>query len=436
MPKCTSNEVEMGRLGRRIISANFDGGDLSTEGGALLLRQVDRRIGLTGAMARAFDDRRRGASVIHGVRDLLAQRIYGLCCGWEDVSDHNALRRDLVLQTAVGRVDELASAPTLSRLETSSTRAHAAALHGVLLEQFIASKTSRPKELVLDVDATHMPLHGGQEKSHFHRYYDNYCYLPLYVFCGQDILACVLRPSYRDPASVLSALIKLITKRLRQAWPRIRIVVRGDSGFCRPQALRRFEKWGLHYIVGLQKNAALLWRVELAELALADRYRRAGVKQRMIGEFRYAARSWDRERRVIAWLEHDANGRNPRFIVTNLKGGPKALYERVYCARGKAENRIKEAQLDLFGRRASCHKFQANQMRLLLAAFAYTLMINLRRLALAGTELARACTATIRVKLLKIGAAIMRNTRRVRVLFASHHPLQHVFIGAARALAP
>lgn len=245
MPKCTSNEVEMGRLGRRIISANFDGGDLSTEGGALLLRQVDRRIGLTGAMARAFDDRRRGASVIHGVRDLLAQRIYGLCCGccgWEDVSDHNALRRDLVLQTAVGRVDELASAPTLSRLETSSTRAHAAALHGVLLEQFIASKTSRPKELVLDVDATHMPLHGGQEKSHFHRYYDNYCYLPLYVFCGQDILACVLRPSYRDPASVLSALIKLITKRLRQAWPRIRIVVRGDSGFCRPQALRRFEK--------------------------------------------------------------------------------------------------------------------------------------------------------------------------------------------------
>lgn len=222
----------MGRLGRRIINANFDGGDISTEGGALLLRQVDRRIGLTTAIARAFDDRRRGASTTHGVRDLLAQRIYGLCCGWEDVSDHNALRRDLVLQTAVGRVDELASAPTLSRLENSSTRSDAAALHGVLLDQFIASKTSRPKELVLDGDATHMPLYGEQEKSHFHRYYDNYCYLPLYVFCGQDILACVLRPSYRDPASVLCALIKLITKRQRQAWPRIRIVVRGDSGFC------------------------------------------------------------------------------------------------------------------------------------------------------------------------------------------------------------
>jgi hypothetical protein len=436
MPNCTNEPIELGKVGRRVVEASFDGGDIVSDGGVLLLRQVDQRIGLTKSIARVFDDRRRRASVAHGMRDLLAQRIYGLCCGWEDVCDHNVLRRDLALQTAVGRADELASAPTLSRLETSSTRAQAAALHGVLLDQFIASKGKRPRELVLDIDATHVPLHGAQEKAHFHRYYDNYCYLPLYVFCGQDILACVLRPSSRDPASILSALIKLITRRLRQAWPRVRIIVRGDSGFCRPQALRRFEKWGLHYIVGLQKNAALLHRVSLAELALADMYRKAGTKQRMIGEFDYAARSWDRERRVIARLEHDAHGANPRFIVTNLKGGPKALYERVYCARGEAENRIKEAQLDLFGRRASCHKFQANQLRLLLAAFAYTLMINLRRLALAGTELARACTATIRVKLLKIGAAIVRNTRRVRVLLASQHPLKHVFLHAAQALAP
>ena len=436
MPNCTVEPVDLGRVGRRVIEASFDGGDIVSDGGVLLLRQVDQRIGLTKSIARVFDDRRRRASVAHSMRDMLAQRIYGLCCGWEDVCDHNVLRRDLALQTAVGRVDDLASGPTLSRLETSSTRKQAASLHGVLLDQFIASKPSRPKELILDIDATHMPLHGAQEKAHFHRYYDNYCYLPLYVFCGQDILACVLRPSSRDPASILSALIKLIARRLRQAWPRLRIIVRGDSGFCRPQALRRFEKWGLHYIVGLQKNAALLQRVELAELALADMYHKTGGKQRMIGEFDYAARSWNRERRVIARLEHDAHGRNPRFVVTNLKGGPKALYERVYCARGEAENRIKEAQLDLFGRRASCHKFQANQLRLLLAAFAYTLMINLRRLALGGTELARACTATIRIKLLKIGAAIVRNTRRVRVLLASQHPLQHVFLSAARALAP
>lgn len=436
MPNCTNDQVVLGKVGRRLIEASFDGGDIVSDGGVLLLRQVDQRIGLTKSIARVFDDRRRRASVAHSMRDMLAQRIYGLCCGWEDVCDHNVLRRDLALQSAVGRVEELASAPTLSRLENSSTRIDCAALHGVLLDQFIASKTARPKELVLDIDATHVPLHGAQEKAHFHRYYDNYCYLPLYVFCGQDILACVLRPSSRDPASILSALIKLITRRLRQAWPRIRIIVRGDSGFCRPQALKRFEKWGLHYIVGLQKNAALLQRVALAELALAEMYEKAGGKQRMIGEFDYAARSWDRERRVIARLEHDTRGANPRFIVTNLKGSPKALYERLYCARGEAENRIKEAQLDLFGRRASCHRFQANQMRLLLAAFAYTLMINLRRLALTGTELARACSATIRTRLLKIGAAIVRNTRRVRVLLSSHHPLKHIFLSAAHALAP
>lgn len=436
MPDCTNERIELGKVGRRVIEASFDGGDIVSDGGVLLLRQVDQRIGLSKSMARVFDDSRRRASIKHEIRDLLAQRIYGLCCGWEDVCDHNVLRRDLALQTAVGKVEDLASAPTLSRLETTSTRAQAAALHGVLLDQFIASKVVRPKELVLDIDATHVPLHGAQERAHFHYHYDNYCYLPLYVFCGQDILACVLRPSSRDPASVLSALIKLITRRLRQAWPRIRIVIRGDSGFCRAKALQRFEKWGLHYIVGLAKNSVLQQRVALAELALADMYQKAGSKQRMIGEFTYAARSWNRERRVITRLEHDAHGPNPRFIVTNLKGTPKALYERVYCARGEAENRIKEAQLDLFGRRASCHKFQANQLRLLLAAFAYTLMINLRRLALAGTELARACTATIRTKLLKIGAAIVRNTRRVRVLLASQHPLKHTFLSAARALAP
>jgi hypothetical protein len=436
MPNCTNEVANLGRVGRRVIEAAFDGGDIVSDGGVLLLRRVDRRIGLTDAVARVFADSRRSASVTHSVRDMLAQRIYGLCCGWEDVCDHNVLRRDLALQTAVGRVDELASAPTLSRLETSATRAHAAALHGVLLDQFIASRAKPPRELILDIDATHVPLHGAQEKAHFHRYYDNYCYLPLYVFCGQDLLACVLRPSSRDPASILSALIKLIAQRLRQAWPEARIIVRGDSGFCRPAALRRFDQWGLHYIIGLQKNAALLKRVELAELALLDAYQATGIKQRMIGEFDYAAGTWDRERHVIARLEHDAHGANPRFVVTSLHGDCAALYEQLYCARGEAENRIKEAQLDLFGRRASCHKFQANQLRLLLAALAYTLMISLRRLALHGTELERACTATIRVKLLKIGAAVMRNTRRVRVLLASQHPLKHVFLSAARALAP
>ncbi len=436
VPKCTEAPVGFGRVGRRVIEAAFDGGDIVSDGGVLLLRLADERIGLTRAVAAAFGDSRRAASVVHGVREMLAQRIYGLCCGWEDVSDHNELRRDLALQTAVGRVDELASGPTLSRLETSATSEHAAALNGVLIDQFIASHSRAPRELVLDIDATHVPLHGAQEKSHFHRYYDNYCYLPLYVFAGQDLLACVLRPSSRDPASVLSALVKLMAARLRQAWPDVRLIVRADSGFCRPAALRRFDKWGVHYIIGLQKNSALLDRVAVAELALAEQHQDHGGKHRLIGEFDYAARTWDRQRRVIARLEHDARGANPRFVVTSLQGDAVALYEQLYCARGEAENRIKEAQIDLFGRRASCHKFAANQLRLLLAALAYTLMINLRRLALKGTELERACTATIRTKLLKIGAAIIRNTRRVRVLLASQHPLKHAFLTAAQALAP
>lgn len=435
MPKCTDGRIALGKVGRRVIEAAFDGGDLASDGGVVLLRQVDERIGLTRAAARVFADRRRRASVTHGVRDMLAQRVYALCCGWEDVSDHNVLRRDLALQTAVGRVDDLASGPTLSRLETGATPAHAAALNAVLVEQFIASQARAPKELVLDIDATHVPLHGTQERAHFHRYYDNYCYLPLYVFCGQDMLACVLRPSSRDPASVLSALVKLLVRRLREKWPGVRVIVRADSGFCRPQALRRLERWGVDYVIGLQKNSALLQRVALAELYLADAYKDSGTKQRLIGEFSYGAKTWGRERRVVARLEHDARGANPRFIVTSLSGHAEVLYERLYCARGEAENRIKEAQLDLFGRRASCHKYHANQLRLLLAALAYTLMVHLRRLALQGTELAQACTATVRTRLLKIGAAIVRNTRRVRLFLASHHPLQHVFEAAARALA-
>jgi hypothetical protein len=437
MPNCTVEAIELGKVGRRVVKASFDGGDISSDADVLLLRRADDRIGLTRAVAAVFADDRRAASVRHPIHPLLAQRIYALCCGWEDVTDHNTLRHDLALQTAVGRATALASGPTLCRLEAAATPAHAAALHGVLLDQFVASRAAPPAELILDIDATHVPLHGGQEKAHFHAYYDNYCYLPLYVFCGQDLLACVLRPSDRDPASVVSALVKLLVRRLRSQWPGVRILVRADSGFCRPRVLRRFEQWGVDYIIGLQKNAVLEQRVAFAELAVADAYQETGEKQRLIGEFPYAAGTWNRERRVIARLEHGDQGANPRFVVTSLEGSDAtALYEDLYCLRGEAENRIKEAQLDLFGRRASSSKYQANQLRLLLAGLAYTLMVQLRRLALAGTELSRACTATIRVKLLKIGAAIVRNTRRVRVLMASHHPLRHVFFAAVQALAP
>jgi hypothetical protein len=429
--------VSFAKIGRREVQAAFDGGDIVSDGGVMLLREVDGRIGLIAAAARAFVDDRRAASVRHSIRDMLAQRVFALACGHEDVTDHNALRSDLVLQTAVNRVEPLASGPTLSRLETAASPQIAARLNEVLVDTFIASHKKPPVELVLDIDATHVPLHGAQERAHFHYHYDNYCYLPLYVFAGQDMLACVLRPSDREPAKVFAALIKLLAAKLRRAWPQVRLIVRADSGFCRPRALRRFDQWGIHYIIGFAKNEALLNMVALAQHALAEQSERAGgSKQRWIGEFMYAARTWDRQRRVIARLEHDARGPNPRFVVTSLQGDAQALYEQLYCARGEAENRIKEAQLDLFGRRASCHRYAANQLRLLLAALAYTLMIHLRRMALKGTELERACSDTIRTKLLKIGAAVLRNTRRVRLLLASSHPMKHVFVVAARALAP
>lgn len=435
MPKCTDATMELGRVGRRVIQANFQGGDISSDGGVLLLRQLDEHLGLSRAAAAVLSDPRDPSRITHSLRDLLAQRIYGLCCGYEDLNDHDTLRDDLLMQTAVGRVDALASSPTLCRLETRATDAQAVALHGVLIDEFIASHKSAPKELVLDFDASDVPLHGGQERSEFHAYYDHHCYLPLYVFCGQAMLACVLRRSRIDGAKNATAVLKLLVARLRQAWPEVRIIVRGDSGFCRQRLLRRCERWGVHYIIGVARNARLEAQVQYAEAMLADEYARTGLKQRLIGEFSYGAESWDIQRRIITRLEYGAQGNNPRFVVTNLQGNAIKLYEDLYCGRGEAENRIKEAQLDLFGTRASCHRFAANQLRLLLAALAYTLMHRLRELALKGSELERAAAGTIRVRLLKIGAAILRNTRRVRIMLASHHPLRELFALAATRLS-
>ncbi len=435
MPKCTQDRIEFGRLGRRVIEADFSGGDLSSDGGLLLLRQVDEHLGLSRAAAAAIPDPRDPGRIHHGLRELLAQRLYGLCCGYEDLNDHKALRADLLMQTAVGSDQELASAPTFSRLENRASRAQAAALHGVLLDQFVASHASAPQELVLDIDASDVPLHGQQELSQFHAYYDHHCYLPLYVFCGQALLACVLRPSKIDGARHAGAVIKLIITRLRRNWPTTRFIVRADSGFCRRRLLQWCERSNVGYIIGLARNARLHAAVEVAEACLADGYKASGIKQRLIGEFDYAAKSWNCQRRVITRLEYGEQGTNPRFVVTNLQGDAESLYDALYCQRGEAENRIKEAQLDLFGTRASCSRFIANQFRLLLAALAYTLMQRLRALALQGSELERASAATIRVRLLKIGAAILRNTRRVRVMLASHHPLRAVFAHAAARLA-
>lgn len=436
MSDCTGQQMMFGRVGRREIEADFSGGAISSDGGVMLVRQIDRKIGLSRAVAAVLSDPRDSERITHPLRDLIAQRLYGLCCGYEDLNDHDVLRHDPLMQTAVGRDDDLASSPTFSRLETRATRADVMALNRVLIEQFIASQPVVPQTLTLDIDASDVPLHGDQELSQFHGYYDHYCYLPLYVFCGQAMLCCVLRRSRIDGARQAAAVIRLIVTRLRQAWPQVKIIVRGDSGFCRQRLLRWCERKAVGYVVGVARNKCLHKKVAAWEAELESAFTASGIKQRAIHEFRYAADSWDIERRIVTRLEYGTQGTNPRFVVTNLDLPAADLYDTLYCQRGEAENRIKEAQLDLFGTRASCHKFLANWLRLMFAALAYTLMQRLREIALAGTELARATANTIRVRLLKIGAAILRNTRRVRIMLASHHPLRDVFLTAAQALAP
>ncbi|KAF5293944.1 hypothetical protein FQA39_LY19368 [Lamprigera yunnana] len=332
MPNCTEEfdpeVLHFGRLGRRVVEGRFDGGSMTSDGGVMLLGQVDRKLGLMDAAARCITDPRSPLLIKHGVRDMLRQRVYGLALGWEDLNDHSALRQDVAMQTAVGVEQAAASAPTLCRLEKWADRASAWKLHALLVDQFIASFDSAPKELVLDFDATDNPLHGAQEGKFFHGYYDNYCYLPLYVFCGQQVLCAYLRPSNIDGARHAAAILKLLVRRLRQVWPDVRIIFRGDSGFCRQRIINWCERAGVHYIVGLARNARLQARVELAERSMQDEYERTQTKQRLIGEFSYAANSWPRERRVITRLEWGAQGCNPRFVVTNLAGEPQALYER------------------------------------------------------------------------------------------------------------
>jgi hypothetical protein len=436
MPNCTGEQMGFGRLGRCQIEADFAGGAISSDGGLMLLRQLDRRIGLSAAVAKALHDPRDPERITHSLRDLVAQRLYGLCCGYEDLNDHDQLRHDPLLQTAVGRVEELGSSPTLCRLETRVTRADIVALNKVLVEQFIASHTVTPTELILDADASDIPLHGDQEQREFHAYYDHHCYLPLYVYCGKALLACVLRNSRIDGAKHTAAVIKLLVTRLRQAWPTVRIIIRGDSGFCRQQLIRWCERNRVGYVIGVARNARLQRIVEGWERLMEERYMATREKQRLIREFIYAAKTWNVERRIVTRLEFGSQGNNPRFIVTNLERPADELYDDLYCQRGEAENRIKETQLDMFGTRTSCHKFLANWLRTLFSALAYTLMQHLREIALAGTDLARASAATIRVRLLKFGAAVIRNTRRIRILLASHHPMRDTFLSAAQALAP
>ena len=436
MTNCTSEGLSFPTCRKRRVEAAFDGGEVTSNGGVLLLRQADRRLGLTAAVARGLPDGRQRAKVHHRLVDMLRQRVFGIALGYEDLNDHDALRHDLALQTASERDSALASAPTLCRLENRAEPWWAWLIHQVLLEVFIASFAEPPEEIVLDMDATDDPVHGHQERRFFHGYYDRYCFLPLYVFAGDHLLVAYLRPADIDPARHALGVLKLLVARLRQAWPEVRIIVRADSGFCRWRLMSWCERHQVAYILGLARNARLV-ALAAPEMAAAEAgFAASGAKQRRFAALSYGAKSWDRERRVIARLEHGPKGANPRFVVTNLEGRGADLYDKLYCARGEMENRIKEQQLQLFADRTSCHRWWPNQFRLLLSSLAYTLMQTIRRLGLQGTDHARAHCATIRLRLLKIGAVITRNSRRVRFMLSSACPDQDLFLLVAARLNP
>lgn len=422
MPECNDELFEFPSFDRRRIEGSFRGGDVSSDGGVMLLREADRRLGLTCALDVALPDPRDPDLITHEQIDLLRQRIYGLALGYEDLNDHDTLRHDLAWQSAVERDEALGSSPTLCRLEARASRRSAVAMHAVLLEKFIASFAAAPTELVLDFDATDDRIHGLQEGRFFHGYYGDWCFLPLYVFCGEQILVSYLRPSNIDAARHAPAILKLLVARLRQAWPQVKILFRSDSGFCRWKMLRWCERHDVDYLVGLAKNTRLLALADGLLQQAAEGHAQSLEKQRLFGWLDYAAASWDRTRRVIAKAEHGDKGSNPRFVVTSLQGEAQAIYDGIYCARGEMENRIKEQQLGLFADRTSCHGWWANQLRLLLSSAAYVLLETIRRIGLRGTELCKAQAATIRLKLLKIGTVIVRNTRRIRLLFSSAYP--------------
>jgi hypothetical protein len=436
MTKCTQESFNFPDVKGRVVEVNFQGGDITSDGGVMLLREVDRTIGLSKAVTQVLKDSRRQASCKHDGLSILRQRIYALASGYEDLNDHQQLRHDLAIQTAVERTDILASNSTLCRWENCSDRQAAWGIHEVMMEQFIASFRQPPSELIMDFDATDDTVHGQQEGRFFHGYYDHYCFLPLYVFCQNQLLVSYLRPSNIDSAKHTWAILLLLVKRIRKTWSKVRIIFRGDSGFCRRRMLAWCERHDVGYIVGIAQNKRLnvltaQWQQE------AEKYfSESGEKVRWFNELQYAAQSWDHPRRIITKIEHTEKGSNPRYVVTNLAGKPQFLYEELYCARGEMENRIKEQQLDLFADRTSCHKWWSNQFRLLLSSLAYILLESIRRIALKGTELAHAYVGTLRLKLIKIGAVILRNTRRIRLMLASSCPYQKLFFHVAAKLAP
>jgi hypothetical protein len=445
------------QLGRREVIGRFDGGMISSDGGGMLLREVERCFGILKRFAGCFRDYRDPQRTEHSLQTLISQRVYGIALGYEDLNDHDSLRHDVMMGVLCEKSDPsgmervrkrdqgkaVAGKSTLNRLELTPEQAneksrykkivaHGEQIDDLMVEVCIQAQPVAPKEVVLDVDATDDLIYGNQEGRFFHGYYGDYCYLPLYIFWGEYLLCARLRVASEDPASGVRQELERIVKKLRAAWPEVRIIVRGDSGFCRDEIMSYCEQnEQVDYVLGLAKNRRLNKEIE-AEMAQAQQLQQQTQKAaRVFKDFRYRTRkSWSCERRVVGKAEYLAKGANPRFIVTSIASGEKdarTLYEDFYCARGDMENRIKEQQLGLFADRTSTAWMRSNQLRLYFSSFAYILMQTLRRLGLQGTELAQAQCDTIRLKLFKIGAQIEVTVRKVWISFSESYPYLDLF---------
>ena len=438
MTQCNPQKLVLSRLGHRRVEADFSGGRLTSNAGLLLVREVDRQLGLLDAVNKAIPDPRNPQAITHEQRELLAQRVFALAAGYEDGNDHEALRSDPALQLAAGREPHqqqpLGSPATLCRLENRITRGSMVRLHEVLVEQFLACHATPPAEIVLDFDATDDPTHGNQEGRFFHGYYRHHCYLPLYVFCGSHLLCAYLRPANIDAAKHSRAITKRLTRRIRQQWPETRIILRGDSGFCRWRLLRWCDRHDVFYVVGLARNTRLEENLKPTIQQAAAACQATGQKARLFAEFSYAAKSWDGPRRVIGKAEVSSQGVNPRFVVTNLPDDAQAIYDKRYCPRGEMENRIKEQQLMLFADRTSCSKLLANQFRLLLSGLAYTLLDGLR--SRAGDQAAERTwqSSTLRERLIKVAARVRVSARRIFFQLPTSCPAETLYRRLAVAL--
>lgn len=456
--ECIREQMEFQQLGRRAVIGRFDGGRISSNAGGLLLREVESRFHILKRLATdCFRDYRDKDRIEHTVESLILQRVYGMALGYEDLNDHDSLRHDVVMgllsekpqphgtdrARAKDQGKAIAGKSTLNRLELTPEDANEKSRYKkivadggkadeLMVDVFIESHETAPSEVVLDVDATDDPLYGNQEGRYFHGYYAEYCYLPLYIFSGGHLLCARLRQANEDPASGVLAELTRIVEQLRAAWPEVRIIVRGDSGFCRDEIMNFCEGHRqLDYVFGLAKNNRLIKAIE-TEMAEAQQIHQSTQKPaRVFKDFRYRTKkSWARERRVVGKAEYLAKGENPRFIVTSMgseKKEARELYEDFYCARGDMENRIKEQQLGLFADRTSTSWMRSNQLRLYFSSFAYILVHALRRLGLEGTELAKAQCDTIRLKLFKIGAQIRVTVRNVWISFSQSYPYLGLF---------